>query len=211
MVKIMKEKVNIIYSMSRYKIIEYNHKKYLLDAEQNMFAYLLPMLNWIIKRKLIEISEHDLEDIKNNDYKGKKGISKGLGVTLGGISSILATIMRPIMDLMDVEVSLMGNLIIFAVIVTIVIVARYYLRQKRYINLKQYSNTLECRVTSSFKQKFKATFNYLFFLLFSILGLAMMFTGLNNMIIYLLCLLMMFMVTMETQLSYNQYEAIVIT
>lgn len=63
-----KVKMYRIHKNPRYKLIELNQKKYLIDLESNYFTYLFPPLNWILKKELIEVSNDKLNEIEYDDH-----------------------------------------------------------------------------------------------------------------------------------------------
>lgn len=90
-----------IHKNPRYKLIELNQKKYLIDLEVNYFFYLFPMLNWILKKDLIEITNDKLNEIEY-DNKTNKERSQNIRWISGGAGVLIALLMRPFMDLLDV-------------------------------------------------------------------------------------------------------------
>lgn len=90
-----------IHKNPRYKLIELNQKKYLIDLEANYFFYLFPMLNWILKKELIEVSNDKLNEIEY-DNKTNKERSQNIRWISGVAGGLIALLMRPFMDLLDV-------------------------------------------------------------------------------------------------------------
>ncbi len=132
----IRAKMYRIHKNPRYKLIELNQKKYLIDLEENYFIYLFPMLNWILKKDLIEISSDKLKEIEY-DNKTNKEQSQNLRWISGGTGVLIALLMRPFMDLLDVPSSIFINLIIFIILVFSVISIRIYLRKKWDLQLKK--------------------------------------------------------------------------
>lgn len=117
-----------IHKNPRYKLIELNQKKYLIDLEANYFFYLFPMLNWILKKDLIEITNDKLNEIEY-DNKTNKERSQNISWISGGAGVLIALLMRPFMDLLDVPSNIYINIIIFIILVFSVISIRIYLRK----------------------------------------------------------------------------------
>ena len=80
-----KTKANMyrIHKNPRYKVIELNKTKYLIDLESNCFTYLFPPLNWILKKELIEVSNDKLNEIEYDDNNNKEQ-AKNIGCVSGG-------------------------------------------------------------------------------------------------------------------------------
>lgn len=109
-----------IHKNPRYKLIELNQKKYFIDLEVNYFFYLFPMLNWILKKDLIEITNDKLNEIEY-DNKTNKERSQNIRWISGGAGVLIALLMRPFMDLLDVPSNIYINIIIFIILVFSVI------------------------------------------------------------------------------------------
>lgn len=82
-----KTKANMyrIHKNPRYKVIELNKTKYLIDLESNYVTYLLPMLNWILDKELIEVSRETLEKLNMTTIpiKNRQKVWDGLPVEEG--------------------------------------------------------------------------------------------------------------------------------
>ena len=78
-----------IHKNPRYKLIELDQKKYLIDLESNYFTYLFPPLNWILKKELIEVSNDKLNEIEYDDNNNKEQ-AKNIGCVSGGGGVLIA-------------------------------------------------------------------------------------------------------------------------
>lgn len=86
------------------------------------------MLNWILKKDLIEITNDKLNEIEY-DNKTNKERSQNIRWISGGVGVLIALLMRPFMDLLDVPSNIYINIIIFIILVFSVISIRIYLRK----------------------------------------------------------------------------------
>ena len=94
------------------------------------------MLNWILKKDLIEITNDKLNEIEY-DNKTNKERSQNIRWISGGVGVLIALLMRPFMDLLDVPSNIYINIIIFIILVFSVISIRIYLRKKWDLKLKE--------------------------------------------------------------------------
>ena len=81
------------------------------------------MLNWILKKDLIEITNDKLNEIEY-DNKTNKERSQNIRWISGGAGVLIALLMRPFMDLLDVPSNIYINIIIFIILVFSVISIR---------------------------------------------------------------------------------------
>ena len=171
-----KTKANMyrIHKNPRYKVIELNKTKYLIDLESNCFTYLFPPLNWILKKELIEISNDKLNEIEYDNKTNKKR-SQNIRWISGGAGVLIALLMRPFMDLLDVPSNIYINIIIFIILVFSVISIRIYLRKKWDLKLKENNPRMNCKMRPTFKYMIVATGAYLLFLVLSIFMFPLIF------------------------------------
>ncbi|MCD8853864.1 DUF443 family protein [Staphylococcus epidermidis] len=202
-------KVYRIHKNPRYKLIELNQKKYLIDLESNYFTYLFPPLNWILKKELIEVSNDKLNEIEYDDNNNKEQ-AKNIGCVSGGGGVLIATLMRPFMDLMDVPSNQFINSLIVIVTVLVIVFIRGSLRKKWDLKIKSNkTHIIKCIVRSKLKHMFFVIGSYLMFLLLSLLIIGLIFGVENNLMIYIGSPLIFFMFSLMNLITYDNEEVII--
>lgn len=53
----------IINKNSKYRIIKYNDEYLMVDLASSWIVFFLPMINWLIPKKYVKISEKDFETL----------------------------------------------------------------------------------------------------------------------------------------------------
>ncbi|MEX2948417.1 DUF443 family protein [Staphylococcus warneri] len=197
-----------IHKNPRYKLIELNQKKYLIDLESNYFTYLFPPLNWILKKELIEVSSDELKEIEYDNKTNKEQSQNIRWISAGG-GVLIATLMRPFMDLMDVSSNQFINSLIVILSILVVVFIRRYLRKKWNLKLKSSnSHIIKCKVRPKVKHMFFVIGSYLMFLLFSLLIIGLIFGVENNIMIYIGAPLMFFMFSIVNITTYENEQVI---
>ncbi|MCG1791647.1 DUF443 family protein [Staphylococcus epidermidis] len=197
-----------IHKNPRYKLIELDQKKYLIDLESNYFTYLFPPLNWILKKELIEVSNDKLNEIEYDDNNNKEQ-AKNIGCVSGG-GVLIATLMRPFMDLMDVPSNQFINSLIVIVTVLVIVFIRGSLRKKWDLKIKSNkTHIIKCIVRSKLKHMFFVIGSYLMFLLLSLLIIGLIFGVENNLLIYIGSPLIFFMFSLMNLITYDNEEVII--
>ncbi|MBB1176624.1 DUF443 family protein [Staphylococcus epidermidis] len=197
-----------IHKNPRYKLIELDQKKYLIDLESNYFTYLFPPLNWILKKELIEVSNDKLNEIEYDDNNNKEQ-AKNIGCVSGG-GVLIATLMRPFMDLMDVPSNQFINSLIVIVTVLVIVFIRGSLRKKWDLKIKSNKiHIIKCIVRSKLKHMFFVIESYLMFLLLSLLIIGLIFGVENNLMIYIGSPLIFFMFSLINLITYDNEEVII--
>ncbi|OXE92896.1 DUF443 family protein [Staphylococcus epidermidis] len=205
-----KTKANMyrIHKNPRYKVIELNKTKYLIDLESNYVTYLLPMLNWILDKELIEVSRETLEKIEYDNNTNKEQ-TKGLGWLAGGGGVLFATLMRPFMDLMNIPSNLFINLLIVILSIIIVVFIRAYLRKKWDLKLKENNPRMNCKMRPTFKYMIVATGAYLLFLALSIFMFPLIFLEKLNILMCLCSLTFFFFFSIMNIIAFDNEKVII--
>ena len=205
-----KTKANMyrIHKNPRYKVIELNKTKYLIDLESNYVTYLLPMLNWILDKELIEVSRETLEKIEYDNNTNKEQ-TKGLGWLAGGGGVLFATLMRPFMDLMNIPSNLFINLLIVILSIIIVVFIRAYLRKKWDLKLKENNPRMNCKMRPTFKYMIVAIGAYLLFLVLSIFMFPLIFLEKINILMCLCSLTFFFFFSIMNIIAFDNEEVII--
>lgn len=197
-----------IHKNPRYKLIELDQKKYLIDLESNCFTYLFPPLNWILKKELIEVSNDKLNEIEYDDNNNKEQ-AKNIGCVSGGGGVLIATLMRPFMDLLDVPSNIYINIIIFIILVFSVISIRIYLRKKWDLKLKENNPRMNCKMRPTFKYMIVAIGAYLLFLVLSIFMFPLIFLEKINILMCLCSLTFFFFFSIMNIIAFDNEEVII--
>lgn len=205
----IRAKMYRIQKNPRYKLIELNQKTYLIDLEENYFIYLFPMLNWILKKDLIEISSDKLKEIEY-DNKTNKEQSQNIRWISSGTGVLIALLMRPFMELLDVPSSIYINLIIFMILAFSIISIRIYLRKKWDLQLKENVPRMNCKIRPTFKYMFVSIGAYLLFLALSIFMFPLIFLEKINILMCLCSLTFFFFFSIMNIITYDNEEVMVL-
>ncbi len=197
-----------IHKNPRYKLIELDQKKYLIDLESNYFTYLFPPLNWILKKELIEVSNDKLNEIEYDDNNNKEQ-AKNIGCVSGGGGVLIATLMRPFMDLMDVPSNQFINSLIVIVTVLVIVFIRGSLRKKWDLKLKENNPRMNCKMRPTFKYMIVAIGAYLLFLVLSIFMFPLIFLEKINILMCLCSLTFFFFFSIMNIIAFDNEEVII--
>ena len=167
------------------------------------------MLNWILKKDLIEISSDKLKEIEY-DNKTNKEQSQNIRWISSSAGILIALLMRPFMDLMDVPSNQFINSLIVIVTILVIVFIRGSLRKKWDLKLKSNkTHIIKCIVRPQLKHIFFVIGSYLMFLLFSLLMIGLIFGVENNLMIYIGGPLMFFMFSLMNLITYDNEEVII--
>ncbi|WP_082144687.1 DUF443 family protein [Staphylococcus pettenkoferi] len=133
--------INSIEKNSKYKIIHYQDKHFIFDLNRNKLTYIIPIVNYVIRQQLIEISEDDLQKIKifhiNKDRRNKALANGRLGVAVGISIGFLA---RPFIKYIYFEVSLWLNILFILILFFSSLTIKTIVDNKKKHKMKNYMN-----------------------------------------------------------------------
>ncbi|WP_323703674.1 DUF443 family protein [Mammaliicoccus sp. Dog046] len=147
----MNGKVTALHKNPRYKLITYHHKNYLVDTEQSFWSYIFPMINWILPIKAYELSDEEYNEIQQDETMSKTQ-KKNQSLFVGGMVVLLSSILRPISDLLDIDISYAINITIIILLILAACVFRYRLRQNHALNIDMQLQLSKLCILPSLKQ-----------------------------------------------------------
>ena len=156
----------VINKNPKYRIIKYNEEYLMVDLANNWLTLLLPMMNWLIPKKYVQISREDFDNL--NIVKPVK--NKALWPAIGSIL-LFGTMFRDKIYIPDSHLEKNCVIIICSVLLLSILVFYIYLNQK--VKLSIYNNR-----SSNGKIMIFPSFKNLCFVLFSYFfcgGLSIMF------------------------------------
>ena len=192
----MKAIVKIPEKKAKYRIIEAEGKKYLIDTEEHKLSYIFPMMNWFIPKKAKELTDDELEALKPQKIlnKEEKKERNRLAWGAGGSGTALYAATRDYDKYFDVQVSYILSIFVFWAIIILALAIRMYasIRMKdKKINFKSYDYKIV--YIPRFKTALGILSIYAFFMCVTFGTISLFFhKGIDNLIItvaYLLALL----------------------
>ncbi|MCY6991643.1 DUF443 family protein [Staphylococcus argensis] len=104
---------------SKYKIVNYNSQLFIIDINKSKLTYIFPLLNYVIRHKMIEISEIDKSNINISHLdEDDKKLGNKLGFLGAGIGPFISVIGRPLLDYMNFRTNFLLN--IFLILIAII-------------------------------------------------------------------------------------------
>lgn len=122
-VSYMNTEVIFILKNLRFLIIRMNNEYFILDKDKPYLLVLLfPFLYWIFPKRMIKISTETVKDLQTiASHQAKNGAVNMIGV---GLSLILANIIGPLLDYLNVELTTLTSIFIFSLITVVLILLR---------------------------------------------------------------------------------------
>ncbi|WP_208591440.1 DUF443 family protein [Gracilibacillus suaedae] len=170
----MECEVQRIKNNPRFRILKIEGNTYTLDMNQSIWKILFPFLTWLTPNSIYQIEEEiegKLSVLQNEPTDKKIGT-----ITLGFLSVAIANnFLSPLTDYLELESTLMFNIILSVVVIALVLLLRFYFsnrnKQKLYRVFNQDKLSKRCiwiRPTS-FKHFLQSFFYYIVSLGISVL------------------------------------------
>lgn len=171
-------------------------------------TYIFPLLNFITRHKLTEISEEELHNIKPSN-EGKSNKEK---VAIGGYSGIgflLSVFLRPYIKYMYFEMNIWWVIffILLAIIPLLILKGKNDRKNRRKLNINLDNYRAKAFILPNTKELLKVVFlNIIGYLLFIFCTLAPIMDGEFSYITFLFILLIFSFILFQNGLLYTQYK-----
>ncbi|WP_277949488.1 DUF443 family protein [Staphylococcus pettenkoferi] len=122
---------------SKYKIIHYNRRHFIIDINRNKLTFVFPLLNYVIRHKLIEINGEELLKIKTEYIsEQRKKINSSIGWLGGGISTVLGRFISPLIGRAFFKNNIIIGIVILLVLLIPLLIIKYIVDAKNEKKLK---------------------------------------------------------------------------
>ncbi|WP_145475045.1 DUF443 family protein [Staphylococcus pettenkoferi] len=201
-----KTTIDTIVNNRKYKLVYYDNKYYIIDLNRNKLTYIFPLLNFITRHKLTEISEEELHSIKSsnvsNNNKGKVAIG---GYT--GIGFLVSVFLRPYINYMyfDMNIWWIIFFILLAIIPLLILKGRNDRKNRRKMSINLDDYRIKAFILPNTKDLLKGVFlNIVGYLLFIFCTLDPIMYGEFSFITFLFIILVFSFILFQNALLYIQ-------
>ncbi|UTR13814.1 DUF443 domain-containing protein [Salipaludibacillus sp. LMS25] len=188
--------VHYLYKNIRYRLISVDGEHYIVDLGKSFWKILFPLAFWMLPHTAFKVQDRTMvETFQMSD--GEQTKMSPLNFFAVGITLILANLLGPLMDYLNISTSRNANIGILLAVVLIVVIQRYWFTKRNKKNLYKHVNLTQCETRKvwirpkSITYFFKYLLTYLVFIPFSIL-LYVGFIEYGNMLILLGVVLFLF-------------------
>lgn len=186
--------------------MHYDNRHFIIDLNRNKITYIFPLLNFITRHKLIEISEEELHNIKpSNESKNNKG-----KVAIGGYSGIgflISVFLRPYIKYMYFEMNIWWIIffILLAIIPLLILKGRNDRNNRRKLSINLDTYSIKAFILPKTKDLLKSVFlNIVGYLLFIFCTLTPIMDGEFSFITFLFIILVFSFILFQNGLLYTQ-------
>lgn len=149
--------IETIEKNSKFKLIHYENRYFIIDLNRNKLTYIFPLLNYLTKQVLIEIDKDQLGIIRKNHINENK--NNALGSIGTGIGVLFGILSKPILDYMNFTTNLLLNIILVLIVIIPLITLKEIInrKKKKKLKIRMSKNKMSAFVWPNFKKLFKNT------------------------------------------------------
>lgn len=198
--------IETIEKNSKFKLIQYENRYFIIDLNRNKLTYIFPLLNYFTRQVLVEIDKDSLDNIRTNHINENK--NNALGSIGTGIGVLFATLTKPILDYMNFTTNLLLNIIlVLTSIIPLIILKEIIDRKKKKIEIRMSKNKMSAFVWPNFKEFLKnIIINIILSFIIIALVLGFIIQNQSNYIYILGIMLLLSFILFQNVLLYAQTE-----
>lgn len=198
--------IETIEKNSKFKLIQYENRYFIIDLNRNKLTYIFPLLNYFTRQVLVEIDKDSLDNIRTNHINENK--NNALGSIGTGIGVLFATLTKPILDYMNFTTNLLLNIILVLIsIIPLIILKEIIDRKKKKFEIRMSKNKMSAFVWPNFKEFLKnIIINIILSFIIIALVLGFIIQNQSNYIYILGIMLLLSFILFQNVLLYAQTE-----
>lgn len=198
--------IETIEKNSKFKLIQYENRYFIIDLNRNKLTYIFPLLNYFTRQVLVEIDKDSLDNIRTNHINENK--NNALGSIGTGIGVLFATLTKPILDYMNFTTNLLLNIILVLIsIIPLIILKEIIDRKKKKFEIRMSKNKMSAFVWPNFKEFLKnIIINIILSFIIIALVLGFIIQNQSNYIYMLGIMLLLSFILFQNVLLYAQTE-----
>lgn len=147
--------IETIEKNSKFKLIHYENRYFIIDLNRNKLTYIFPLLNYLTRQVLVEIDKDTLDNIRTNHINENK--NNALGSIGTGIGVLFATLTKPILDYMNFTTNLLLNIMLVLISIIPLIILKEIIdrKKKKKFEIRMSKNKMSAFVWPNFKEFLK--------------------------------------------------------
>ncbi|MDU2551289.1 MAG: DUF443 family protein [Staphylococcus epidermidis] len=199
--------IETIEKNSKFKLIHYENRYFIIDLNRNKLTYIFPLLNYLTRQVLVEIDKDTLDNIRTNHINENK--NNALGSIGTGIGVLFATLTKPILDYMNFTTNLLLNIMLVLISIIPLIILKEIIdrKKKKKFEIRMSKNKMSAFVWPNFKEFLKnIIINIILSFIIIALVLGFIIQNQSNYIYILGIMLVLSFILFQNVLLYAQTE-----
>ncbi|WP_325964328.1 DUF443 family protein [Staphylococcus haemolyticus] len=206
----MIDKVTIetVEKNSKFKLIHYKNKYFIIDLNRNKLTYIFPLLNYFTRQVLVEIDENEISKVKteNSAKNNTKNAITSLSI---GASVLIGYLVKPLGNYLDFPATYTLNIILILIAIVPILLIKSVVDKNKKIKLQLYlkNDTFKAYVIPNNKEVVKnILLNFIVTIIFVAMIYGFIFQKESNFIYLVAMSLLLAIILFQNVLLYAQTE-----
>ncbi|MCG1148788.1 DUF443 family protein [Staphylococcus epidermidis] len=193
---------------SKFKLIHYENRYFIIDLNRNKLTYIFPLLNYLTKQVLIEIDKNEISKVKTESLKKNKTKNAITSLSIGA-SVLIGYSVKPLGNYLDFSTTYTLNIILILIAIVPILLIKGVVNKNKKFKLQLYlkNDTFRAHVLPNNKKVVKnILLNFIVTFLFVAMICGFIFQKESNFIYLIAISLLLATILFQNVLLYAQTE-----
>lgn len=200
--------IETIEKNSKFKLIQYENRYFIIDLNRNKLTYIFPLLNYLTRQVLIEIDKNEISKVKieNLSKNNTKNAITSLSI---GASVLIGYLVKPLGDYLDFPTTYTLNIILILIAIVPILLIKSVVDRNKKIKLQLYlkNDTFRAHVLPNNREVVKnILLNFIVTIIFVAMIYGFIFQKESNFIYLVAISLLLAIILFQNVLLYAQTE-----
>ena len=200
--------IETIEKNSKFKLIHYENRHFIIDLNRNKLTYIFPLLNYLMKQVLIEIDKNEISKVKTDSLKKNKTKNAITSLSIGA-SVLIGYLVKSLGNYLDFSTTYTLNIILILIAIVPILLIKGVVNKNKKFKLQLYlkNDTFRAHVLPNNKEVVKnILLNFIVTFLFVAMICGFIFQKESNFIYLIAISLLLATILFQNVLLYAQTE-----
>lgn len=200
--------IETIEKNSKFKLIHYENRYFIIDLNRNKLTYIFPLLNYLTKQVLIEIDKNEISKVKTESLKKNKTKNAITSLSIGA-SVLIGYLVKSLGNYLDFSTTYTLNIILILIAIVPILLIKGVVNKNKKFKLQLYlkNDTFRAHVLPNNKEVVKnILLNFIVTFLFVAMICGFIFQKESNFIYLIAISLLLATILFQNVLLYAQTE-----
>ena len=200
--------IETIEKNSKFKLIHYENRYFIIDLNRNKLTYIFPLLNYLMKQVLIEIDKNEISKVKTDSLKKNKTKNAITSLSIGA-SVLIGYLVKSLGNYLDFSTTYTINIILILIAIVPILLIKGVVNKNKKFKLQLYlkNDTFRAHVLPNNKEVVKnILLNFIVTFLFVAMICGFIFQKESNFIYLIAISLLLATILFQNVLLYAQTE-----
>ncbi|WP_313959497.1 DUF443 family protein [Staphylococcus epidermidis] len=200
--------IETIEKNSKFKLIHYENRYFIIDLNRNKLTYIFPLLNYLMKQVLIQIDKNEISKVKTDSLKKNKTKNAITSLSIGA-SVLIGYLVKSLGNYLDFSTTYTLNIILILIAIVPILLIKGVVNKNKKFKLQLYlkNDTFRAHVLPNNKEVVKnILLNFIVTFLFVAMICGFIFQKESNFIYLIAISLLLATILFQNVLLYAQTE-----